>query len=79
MSYAFGIIYPQHWLQEGVEASFQKHLTILKQHYACSHVVCAMESSGEDINMLEMLSISALDIQQDFFKMTMKNQVVVAK
>ncbi len=42
-------------------------------------MVCAMESSGEDINMLEMLSISALDIQQDFFKMTMKNQVVVAK
>jgi hypothetical protein len=39
-------------------------------------VVCAMESSRE-INMLEMLSVSTLDIQQDFFKMTMKNQIVV--
>jgi hypothetical protein len=36
-----------------------------------------MKSGGEEINMLEMLSISALDIQQGFFKMTMKNQVIV--
>jgi hypothetical protein len=50
----------------------------LKQHYVGSHVVCAMELGGEEINMLKMLLILALDIQQDFFKMTMKNQVVVA-
>ncbi len=37
-----------------------------------------MELGGEEINMLKMLLILALDIQQDFFKMTMKNQVVVA-
>jgi hypothetical protein len=66
--YAFGIIYPQYWLQEGVEASFQKHLVILKQHYASSHVVCAMESGGEEINMLEMLIVLSLDIQTRFFQ-----------
>jgi hypothetical protein len=36
-----------------------------------------MESSGEDIKMPEMLLILTLDNQQDFFKMIMKNQVVV--
>jgi hypothetical protein len=40
----------------------------LKQHYASSHVVCVMESSGEEINMPEMLPVSALDIQQFFSK-----------
>jgi hypothetical protein len=40
------------------------NLAILKQHYVGSCVVCYVESDGEEVNMLEMLSTSALDIQQ---------------
>jgi hypothetical protein len=40
-------------------------------------VVCVKESSGEEVNMFEMLSALAFYIQQGFFKMTIKNQVVV--
>jgi hypothetical protein len=35
-----------------------------------------MELGGEEINMCGMLPVSTFDIQQDFFKMTMKYQVV---
>ncbi len=37
-----------------------------------------MESSGEEVNMLEMLSTLTLYIQEGFFKMIMKTQVVIA-
>jgi hypothetical protein len=30
---ASGIIYPQYWMQEGADASFQQHLSVLKAFY----------------------------------------------
>jgi hypothetical protein len=30
---ALGIVYPQYWIQENCEDSFQKHLTILQDFY----------------------------------------------
>jgi hypothetical protein len=29
----FGILYPQYWLQEGVEEAFPKYLQVLKKQY----------------------------------------------
>jgi len=37
-----------------------------------------MELGGEEFNVLEMLSFLTLNIQQNFFKTTMKNQAIVA-
>jgi hypothetical protein len=68
---AFGIIYPQYWMQEGAEASLAQHLLVLKDFYACAKVVKGVEG-GRPYTAPEMLSASNLDNQQGLFKLTMK-------
>lgn len=31
-----GIIYPQYWLEDGADTNFEKHLGVIKTHYAQS-------------------------------------------
>jgi hypothetical protein len=72
---AFGILYPQYWVQEGVEEAFPKHLDVLKAHFCESTV---QQARGEDelpqVRIPGILSAQALDIQQSLFKVTMKAQ-----
>jgi hypothetical protein len=72
---AFGILYPQYWLQQGAEAAFPRHLQVLKNQF-CGLRVQRGRTSGDltEESMGELLSSSVLDIQQSLFKITMKNQ-----
>jgi len=72
---AFGILYPQYWLQEGAEEAFPKHLQVLKRQYCGTREQRA--HGARELPKLtcgELLSSSALDIQQSLFKVTMKAQ-----
>jgi hypothetical protein len=31
---ALGNIYPQYWLEDGADSNFEKHLQVIKTHYA---------------------------------------------
>jgi hypothetical protein len=33
---ALGIIYPQYWFEDGADSNFEKHLRVIKMHYAQS-------------------------------------------
>ena len=68
---AFGIIYPQYWIQEGAEASLAQHLSVLKDFYSSAKVVNGVEGRTP-YTAPEMLSASILDNQQGLFKLTMK-------
>ena len=63
------ILYPQYWLQEGAEDSFPRYLQILKNQFCGTRVQCGwtLEDLKEQ-SVGELLSASALDIQQPFFK-----------
>jgi hypothetical protein len=68
---AFGIIYPQYWMQEGAEASLAQHLSMLKDFYSCAKIVNEV-AGGRSYTAPKMLSASILDNQQGLFKLTMK-------
>ena len=69
----FGILYPQYQLQEGTEEAFPKHLQVQKKQYYGTR---SQEAHGAwelpKVTCGELLSASALDIQQSLFKATMK-------
>jgi hypothetical protein len=72
---AFGILYPQYWLQDDAEEAYPKHLQVLKRQY------CGTRSQGAHgprelptLTCGELLSSSALSIQQSLFKVIMKAQ-----
>ena len=64
----FGIIYPQYWTQ-GVDDTFQQHLSVLKNFFLTSKTVTF---DGKALLISEMLSASKLDVEQSLFKLTMK-------
>ena len=71
----FGILYPQYWLQDGTEEAFPKLLQALKRQYCGTrnqHVHGPRELPT--LTCGELLSSSALNIQQSLFKVTMKVQ-----
>ncbi len=65
-----GIIYPQYWLQLDCEASFIKHLEVLKTifYYGETHKV-----NEQEVKVHELLNTSDIDCQQGMFKFTMKS------
>jgi hypothetical protein len=69
---AFGIIYPQYWMQEGADESFHKHLDILKQFYCGDRKLNNGKEDGKPYSVPEMLNASSLDTQQGLFKVSMK-------
>ena len=73
---AFGIIYPQYWKQEGADASFPQHLSVLKKFYCHAQLLQAESpdvDGGRPYTAPEMLSASKLDNQQSLFKVTMRS------
>jgi hypothetical protein len=72
---AFGIIYPQYWIQEGADESFQQHLSVLKTFYCTTREVNGgkpLLEGGDPFTVPEFLSASKLEVQQGLFKVTMK-------
>jgi hypothetical protein len=70
----FGILYSQYWLQDGVEEAFPRHLQVLKNQFCGTRVQHARSLRDlQEETILELLSASALDIQQLLFKIMMKN------
>jgi hypothetical protein len=72
---AFGIIYPQFWMQEDVEEAFQQHLSVLKAFYCTAREVNGgrpLIEGGDSFTAPELLSASKLEVQQGLFKVTMR-------
>ncbi len=65
-----GIIYPQYWLHLDCDASFAKHLEILKTFfcYGKTHKV-----NEQEVKVHELLNTSYIDCQHGMFKFTMKS------
>jgi len=78
---AFGIIYPQYWRQVGAEASFPKHLEVLKNFYCQAHSVNngqPLYEASKPYTTPTILSAMNLNLQQGLFKVTMKAQCEAA-
>jgi hypothetical protein len=78
---AFGIIYPQYWMQEGADISFQQHLSEPKAFYCTAREVNGGKpflEGGDPFTVPKLLSASKLEVQQGLFKVTMKANAVVA-
>ena len=72
---AFGILYPQYWLQQGAEEAFPRYLQVLKNRFCGPRMQCRRTLGDLTVESVgELLSSSALDIQQSLFKITMKSQ-----
>jgi hypothetical protein len=69
---AFEILYPQYWLQDGVEEAFPKHLQVLKSSTRSQHAHGSWDLPK--LTYEELLFASALDIQQSLYRVTMKAQ-----
>ncbi len=67
---AFGIVYPQYWLQVDCETSFPKHLAVIKILFALAkhNLLDRVETFVH-----EVYNASDLDSQQGMFKLTMKS------
>ena len=65
---ALGVIYPQYWLQGDCEASFQKHLTVIKDFYGESRSVV---HDGVRTVAPPILDKYRLESEQPLFKMAM--------
>ena len=72
---AFGICYPQYWLQKDAEITFSKHLDVLKNWYCNTKVL----GSGVDKEIIPgILDRWSLDSQQGYFKIAMKSNAPAA-
>jgi hypothetical protein len=73
MDISLGVVYPQYWLQIDEEASFAKHLLVIKITY------CHSKKMGNyDVWVPRMLLVVALDIEQYMFKLSMKSHAIDA-
>ncbi len=78
---AFGIIYPQYWLQDGAIDTFTQHLSVLKEYFCYSRLVNKGEplhEGGQPFIAAEMLDGGKLNMQQGLFQVTMKANCEVA-
>lgn len=71
-----GIVFPQYWLNDSCEDTFQAHLTMLLKHYC--EAKWTMSSCGKSMihnkQVQEPLNGTNLKQQQAFFTMTMVNK-----
>jgi hypothetical protein len=78
---AFGIIYPQFWMQEDVEEAFQQHLSVLKAFYCIAREVNGgrpLIEGGDCFTAPELMSASKLEVQQGLFKVTVRTNAQAA-
>ncbi len=73
---AFGIVYPQFWMQFDADFSFSLHMVLIKKHY-CE----ATKVKPSLLQVAKPFDANLLDLQMCIFKYTMKMQVpkVMAK
>ena len=69
---AMGIVFPQYWVQEGVDRTFSTHLSILKDAFC--HSKCVVQVDRKRDWVRPILSNKALDKQSYMFKMSMLSQ-----
>jgi len=75
---AIGVVYPQYWLQANVDNTFLQHLEVLKAFY-CTPCPCGVAVDDKLAPMvLAILLVWDLDVQQRFFKLTMKSSATQA-
>jgi hypothetical protein len=70
---AKGAVYLQYWLQANVNNIFPEHLEVLKAFY-CTPCPCGVVVDGKSAPMVHANLLAwDLDVQQRFFKLTMKS------
>jgi hypothetical protein len=75
---AVGVVYPQYWLQSNVKNTFLQHLEVLKAFY-CTPCPCGVVVDGKLAPMVHAILLAwDLDVQQGFFKLTMKSSTTQA-
>jgi len=72
---ALSLIYPQYWLQGNCEASFRKHIDVIKKKFGEPKWIF-----GKEGNKLvpPVLDYSLLELQQPMFKLAMFSNSMVA-
>ncbi len=70
---AFGVLYPQYWLQPKFKARFVTHLASFK------YAFCQPKKLGlDELWVLRVFSTVVFDLQRSLFVITMKNSSKLA-
>ena len=72
------MLYPQYWLQAGVDVYFPHYLAVFKAHYVESKTLKPKVKGANPVVILSLLSAHLLDSQQSLFKLSMKSNAANA-
>jgi hypothetical protein len=70
---ALGIVYPQYWMWLECDATFFKHLQVIKSNF---YLGKTHKVDDQDMMVGELLNVNDLDCQQGVFKYTMKSNAI---